>query len=196
MHTAEPLGPESSSFKDEIAIEKVKQRLNICSLLCLIHVCASGDDVRSLCRGGAIKPVVGELEKCKLDLVGVQEVRWEREGYQIADNYTVFYGKENVNHHLRIGFFVHDSIILALKRVEFVSDRMSYITLKGHWCGIIVLNVHASTENKDDIIKDSVYEELEQLFDQFHRYHTKILLDFNAKVGKEDIFKPIIGNES
>jgi hypothetical protein len=27
---------------------------------------------------GAIKSVVGELEKHKLDLVGVQEVRWER----------------------------------------------------------------------------------------------------------------------
>jgi hypothetical protein len=27
-------------------------------------------------------------------------------------------------------------------------------------------------------------------------YHTKILLDFNAKVGGEDIFKTIIGNES
>jgi len=42
--------------------------------------------VRSLCRVGAIKSVVGELEKYKLDLVGVQEVRWEGEGYQTADN--------------------------------------------------------------------------------------------------------------
>jgi hypothetical protein len=32
-------------------------------------------NIRSLCRVGAIKPVVGELEKYKLDLVGVQEVR-------------------------------------------------------------------------------------------------------------------------
>jgi hypothetical protein len=41
------------------------------------------------------------------------------------------------------------------------------------------------------------YEELEQVSDQFPRYHAKILLgDFNAKVGREDIFKPIIGNES
>jgi hypothetical protein len=37
--------------------------------------------------------VVGELEKYKLDLVGVQEVRWEGEGYQTVDNYTFFYGK-------------------------------------------------------------------------------------------------------
>jgi hypothetical protein len=35
------------------------------------------------------------------------------------------------------------------------------------------------------------------MFDQFPRYHMKILLgDFNAKVGRENIFKPIIGNES
>jgi exonuclease III len=48
-------------------------------------------NVSSVCRVGAIKSV-GELEKYKLDLVGVQEVRWEREGYQ-TDNYTFFYGK-------------------------------------------------------------------------------------------------------
>jgi hypothetical protein len=29
----------------------------------------------------------GELAGCKLDLMGVREVRWEGEGYQTADNY-------------------------------------------------------------------------------------------------------------
>jgi hypothetical protein len=45
-------------------------------------------------------------------------------------------------------------------------------------------------------VKDSFYEELERVFDNFPKYHMKILLgDFNAKVGKEDIFKPTIENE-
>jgi hypothetical protein len=57
--------------------------------------------------------------------------------------------------------------------------------------------VHATTDNKDDGIKKSFYEELEQVIDQFPRYHIKIFLgDFNAKVGREDIFKLIICNKS
>jgi hypothetical protein len=74
---------------------------------------------------------------------------------------------------------------------------MSYVILKGRWCDIIVLNVHTSTEGTDGVIKDSFYEELEQVFDQFPRYYMKILMgDFNAKVGREDTFKPTIGSES
>jgi exonuclease III len=92
---------------------------------------------------------------------------------------------------------VHRGIISVIKWVEFVSDRMSYIILRGRWCNIIVLNVHAPAEDKTDDVKDSFYEELERVFDKFRNRHTKILLgDFNAKVGREDMIKPRIGNES
>jgi hypothetical protein len=74
---------------------------------------------------------------------------------------------------------------------------MSYIILRGRWCNVIVVNVHAPCEDTSDDTKDSFYEELGCVFDQFPRYDMKILLDdFDAKVGREDIFKPTIGNES
>jgi len=57
--------------------------------------------------------------------------------------------------------------------------------------------VHAPSEDKSDDSKDRFYKELVQVFDLFPTYHTKNLLgDINAKVGRENIFKPTIGNES
>jgi len=40
-----------------------------------------------------------------------------------------------------------------LKRVEFVSDRMSYTVLRGCWCNI-VLSAHAPIEEKSDGSKE------------------------------------------
>jgi hypothetical protein len=52
-------------------------------------------------------------------------------------------------------------------------------------------------QDKTDDVKDSIYKELECVFDKFPKYHTKILLgDYYVKVGREDLFKPTIGNES
>jgi hypothetical protein len=43
-------------------------------------------------------------------------------------------------------------------------------------------NVHARCEDMSDDIKESFYEELGRVFDQFPRYDMKILLGyFNAK---------------
>jgi hypothetical protein len=67
---------------------------------------------------------------------------------------------------------------------------MSYIILKGYWCDIIIQNVHVPTEDKINDMKDRFYKRLEHVFDKFPKYRMKILLeDFNAKVGKENIFK-------
>jgi exonuclease III len=47
------------------------------------------------------------------------------------------------------------------------------------------------------MIHSSFYEELEEVFEHIPKYHMRILLgDINAKVEREDIFKPTIEYES
>jgi hypothetical protein len=67
-----------------------------------------------------------------------------------------FYEKMSESHELG-AHFMHKRIILAVKRVEFVSDRMLYIILTVRWCDI-VMKVCVATENKIDNVKDSLYK--------------------------------------
>jgi exonuclease III len=147
---------------------------------------------------GSLRTVAEEVSKYKLDLVREQEVRWDGVGTELAGQYTFFYGKGNQNHELGTDFpCIRKSCQQLIKKVEFVSDRMSYIILRACWCDIIVLSVHAPTEDTIDDMKDRFYEELEQVFHEFRKHPMKIVLgDFNAKVGREDIFKSTVGNES
>jgi hypothetical protein len=52
---------------------------------------------------------------------------------------------------------VHKRIIYKIKRVEFI--LIGYLILRGYWCYIIVLSLHALTEEKIDDVKDSFYEQ-------------------------------------
>jgi len=72
-----------------------------------------------------------------------------------AGDYDFFYRKGNENHQLGTGFFVHRKTVSAVKRVEFVSNRLSYIVLRGRWRNIIVVNLHAPSKVKSDESKDS-----------------------------------------
>ena len=99
-----------------------------------------------------------------------------------------------INYIIITGFFIYQSTVLAIKRVEIVSDRMSHIVMRGcRWD--LVMIVHAPTANINYDSKENIYEEFEQVFDHFPTYHMQIFLGCcKAKYGREDRFKPTAGN--
>ena len=63
-------------------------------------------NVRSLYRAGSLTAAARELARYKLDLVGVQEVSWDKGGTVIAGDYNVCNGKGN-DKQLRTGYFCY-----------------------------------------------------------------------------------------
>jgi len=73
----------------------------------------------------------------------------------------IFYGNTNDNHQLGTGYFVNQRGETAVKRVEIVSDRKSYIVLRRLWCNIILLFVKGRSVEKSDDLNDRFFAKLE-----------------------------------
>jgi hypothetical protein len=74
-------------------------------------------NVRSLYRAGSLTAAARELARYKSDLLGVQEVGWDKEDTVEAGDYSFLYGKGSENH-VRNRVFVHYRIVSAVKRVK------------------------------------------------------------------------------
>ena len=74
---------------------------------------------------GSVTTVARGLARCKLELVGVQEVSWDKGGSVRAGDYFFLWRRKRKS---LIGtrYFVHHRIAPAVKRVEYASGRMTY----------------------------------------------------------------------
>jgi hypothetical protein len=64
-----------------------------------------------------------------------------------------------------------------------------YVTLGGRWYDIIVLNVHAPTEDKSDYTKNSLYEELECIGSLPEVPHENLIRRFQCKSRERRYFQ-------
>jgi hypothetical protein len=73
--------------------------------------------VRSLCSAGSLTAVAREWARYKLDLVGVQEVRWDKGATIRAGDYN-FLWKRKRKSSIENRIFVHHRTISAVKTVK------------------------------------------------------------------------------
>lgn len=152
-------------------------------------------NVRTLYKPGAALDLVRKLEKYKMKCLALQEVRWEDFGTTKISQTTIFNGKCQNGHSLRIGF-VHESIIHVVKDFKDINPRLSTLTLKTDNDDTVLINVHTPTEEKDEKEKEYFYASLANVFDSSEGSLRIVLGDFNAKLGREVEYMSYIGTQS
>jgi len=83
-----------------------------------------------------------------------------------------------------------------IKEFKYVNPRISTLTLKNKYVPIELINIHASTGEKYEEIKEDFYDTLEEVFDTTVRNIKIVLGVLNAKIGKERIYHNVAGMHS
>jgi len=89
-------------------------------------------NVRTLYRSGHLTTAILELERYRLDMIAIQEVRGPGEGNLKTGNWTVFHS-DGTGHQLGVDFIVNDKILPRVKNFKAVNDRIRYIEVECRW---------------------------------------------------------------
>jgi len=146
-------------------------------------------------QAGKMQEIRNEMVAYKIDIIALQEIRWQGQGRIDKPDYTLLYsGSEEKTGQLGTGFMMNKVMKECLLEFEPQSNRICKIRLKGKFRNITVISAHAPTNEKDDQEKESFYENLEDVYNRIPKYDMVIILgDFNAKIGKQDYQQQVVG---
>ena len=140
-----------------------------------------------------MKQLDDALATLSMDLVALQEIRWlgngvhNRRGKHCYDIYYSYHDRHRV---LGTGFAVGPRLEPAIMDFKAINDRLCTLRMRGKFFNISLINVHAPTEDKEEEEKDLFYGRLARTIDACPRHDLKIILgDFNAKVGREPMYR-------
>jgi exonuclease III len=137
-----------------------------------------------------------ELEKYKVDIAAIQEVRWKSTEIVELKKYVLI-NSGNKRNECGTGFMISKKLKGNIIGYILINERICTIELEGDFLIYPVLSVHAPSEEKDDAVKDAFYVKLGNMYNQTPRNDVRIILgDFNAKIDREELYKPVIGEHS
>uniref|UniRef100_A0A8D8SN59 Craniofacial development protein 2 n=1 Tax=Cacopsylla melanoneura TaxID=428564 RepID=A0A8D8SN59_9HEMI len=147
-------------------------------------------NVRSLIAAGKSHNLVREMDRLKIAILGISEVRWIGSGSCTVDDHQIFYsGQEGPSNWNGVGFVITKDMNKYVKSVCNVSDRIILLQLSAKPVNVNFIQVYAppSYSSEDEI--EEFYADLKKVREKLCSQEITIIMgDWNAKIGegKED----------
>ncbi|HCF9438090.1 TPA: hypothetical protein NI641_006403, partial [Pseudomonas aeruginosa] len=116
-------------------------------------------NVRSLNRVGKLENLKREMDRLKLDIVGISEVRWQDEQDFWSGEYRIINTK-SVGGITGVGLIMNKKIGMRVNYYEQHSDRIIIVKIDTKPTPTTVVQVYMPTSSADDEEIEEIYEEL------------------------------------
>jgi len=133
----------------------------------------------------------------KMDITAVQEIRWTGEGIIDKKGHKFFYSSDRKYHMFGTCFIVNKRIKHLVIDFKAKTPRICEIRVRGLFVNYSLNCVHAPTDEKDNNEKENFYKDLDQIYEECQKRDVKIItMGLNAKIGEEEMYRPVIGKYS
>jgi len=155
-------------------------------------------NIQTMLQPGKMMEIADEVLKLGIDLVALQEIRWQGQGEINKKHFTVIYsGPENQTGQYVTGFIISRKIKKSILECEPVNDRFCRIRIRGKFRNLTIISANAPTEDKGEDEKAEFYSKHERICSRLPKYELLIIIgDFNAKVGREERSHKVSGKYS
>jgi len=122
------------------------------------------------------------MNRLKINLLGLSEVRWKHAGSFKTDDFTMLYSGGD-QHERGVGVLLNKETSKVIKGFWAISDRIILVKLQGKPCDISIIQCYAPTSDYDDVAIANFYEQLDEAYKQCKSQAIIYVMgDFNAKV--------------
>lgn len=141
-------------------------------------------NVRTMSETGKLENVKREMDRLKINILGISEMRWTGAGKIISDDKTIiFSGGERCQH--GVGVILDKERSKSVMGFWAISERIVLVKLKGQPFNLSIIQVYAPTSEHTDEEIEAFYEDLEKARKQCKSQEIILIMgDMNVKVGK------------
>lgn len=141
-------------------------------------------NVRSLLKPGKLMNVIMEAKRCRIDIMGMSEVRWPGTDRISSNGYEMIYSGGDKGEH-GVGILIKKELSERVTEIIPISNRALAIVINNQPKPISIVQVYAPTTEHDDNEIEAFYEEIEKVMKKLRLDGPLFVMgDFNAKVGK------------
>jgi len=130
------------------------------------------------------------MERCRLNILGVSEVRWKGQGDFVTDEARMIYSGGECQR--VVATMIDAKVAKRITEVQQCSDRLIMVKVSAMPVDMVIIQVYMPTTDHEDDEIEQLYEQIEEIIGkQKGRENVIVMGDFNAIVGEESEGKVI-----
>lgn len=141
-------------------------------------------NIRTMRQLGKLENIIIEIEKMKLEILGLCETRWPNSGDFWSENYRMIHS-QGKNGQCGVGVVIHKTWGVKVTNYIIYSERIIMIQLEAEPYDLFIIQVYMPTSRADDEEIEEVYAGIEELLKLTKGKDNVIIMgDWNAVIGE------------